>query len=119
MDRDQLDLAIGFESLVISMRNDGACEAETCRLLQALLHIGDRAALTRQTQLADGDKIVGNGAIGDRGDQRQGHGKVDRRLIKAKPSNDVQKGIMRGEVKPKALFQYRGDQAHRIVVNAA
>ena len=65
----------------VAVGHDGAGKAQAGGLADALLQIGHSAALTRQTQLADDDEIVGDDAVGQRRNQSGGNGQIGKTAV--------------------------------------
>ena len=100
LDGNQLDAAIKLFTLKILIGNDGAGKSEACRLLETLLQIRYRTALARKTDLADGDKVIWNYAVGDGGDHGKGYCHIHRRLVKTKSADYVIKASQVEKRKP-------------------
>ena len=64
------------------------------------------AYLTRKSKLSNGDQVIGNDAVGQRGDQRKRDTKVGGRLVQMHSADDVQIYVVGRELQTEPFFEH-------------
>ena len=73
--------------------NDTFCKAKSGNLGKPLVHIGNTANLSCQSNFANGGKIIRNGAVPIGGCHSQSNRKIRRRLVQTQTTNNIDIGV--------------------------
>ena len=101
------------------LRDHRTFKADTLCLMQALFQIGYAAHFTAKADLANGDQLIADGPVQQRGDHTQADRKITGSITQRNAAHDVDIYIQVAKEIPCTLFQHSNQQIHAVVVVAA
>ena len=94
-------------------------KADTLSLVQALFQIGHTAHFPAQTYLTNGDKLIADRAVQQRGDHAQADCKVAGGIPQCNAAHDIDIDIQIAKEVPCPLFQHGDQKVHAVIVVSA
>jgi hypothetical protein len=100
-------------------RDEGAAEAELFRFRQPLVEVADRAELTGEADLAEGDHIAGQRLVAVARRDRQRDAQVGGGFVHLQTTDDIDDQVLVAEADARPLGQHGGDQQQPGELDAA